>query len=566
MRVLLFLEDALQLFLRLPDGHLSTNPEIVPHPCGNGIEVIKDWDGNGRADLLCNKWGELHLWRQLPNGTFAGPTLLYAEAVGGETLSDIADWDGDGLMDMLLSNGQVALQRANLSWEMDPHVDLENFSTFEQAVVWSNVPQVYPSELKIVDWDRDGVLDVVAIDHFGSGTDWAITPIIRGSDSTMKASEKIEFTYSPLLPPAWPRGMQLVDWDGDGFAELLALRREPGPFFTASIEMWSSGCLPASACTLNGACHAATSECKCYAGYSAVDCSRCAAGYYTDLTLTCRACAGFGGSNVCAGRGACYDDHAAQEAGLRTGNGSCACYDPNFGGEDEHGLSTCQLGTCSVGYVEVGGHCVLDQLYLIMASIFAVSLLALFLLPPCVLGWAVPIEDICLDGGVLVVTTATPHYILQRPWVRPMLRCVGTGHPVVADSKTFVAKPVGSHPNHLVLMSGTAACTEKADASCGFLQLSRPRAALCTGYILPFGVLWAALLVTAMAVHAFFEISVTHTLTSLGGAATVSALIHLWLQHRVRTPLAMRLAEFSQDGSAEELRACPHIRALNPER
>ena len=529
-------EADLNFFARLPSGELSTTPRHLPCPClkqndWNGhdynvrLRFITDWDMDGRLDFLCvhTNWPGLDprskvlsLSRQLPNESFAEPSwLLHLDY---DDLVDVVDWDGNDGLDLVLESGRLALSSNG------------NFTFVEDQKLGSLVAAA--------DWNDDGLVDLMTYNRDES----RVTPWIRQGNSSLIPWPKIEVRDMCFNVAKF----RVADWDGDGRQDVIVGNICGGRLTTLKVKMWSRGCMSSVACTLRGTCHLGNSECICQRGYGSADCSTCEQGFFSaaGAFFRCDPCAGSTGTSVCSARGVCNDDVFAQSRGLgRQGNGSCWCNGPTFGGADAKGLTTCESGECDPAYVEVGGFCMLDHFYILKISLFSVILLCLLLLLPFILGQSIPVEDISLDGGAVVITTAVPHYLLAKPWMNPKVTCKGTCHPSL-DSNSFLAKAVESHPNRLVLMTVPGEALKlRADASRGWLQICRFRAAFCFGYFLPFGLFWWLLLCAAVAIYTIGHMDGTHSVAVLGASALVALGKAFWHSWMVQTPLDRRLLD-----------------------
>lgn len=236
-----------------------------------------DWDGDGREDLLCgNSAGYIGFIKNLggdpvrwapperlcadgktireqagPNGSIQGP----AEAKWGYSIISVADWDGDGLPDIVTNGiwGKIIWYK-NIGTRMAPRlaagqpVELQAGSTSPRPVwnwwnpqgrelvtQWRTTPQ-------IVDWNVDGLVDLVMLDHEGY---LALFERSRAADGTLSLQpaqrifwgEGVSSYNSNGQPTNQASGLLrlndgaagksgrrtfcLTDWDGDGIRDLL---------------------------------------------------------------------------------------------------------------------------------------------------------------------------------------------------------------------------------------------------------------------------------------------------------------------------------------------------------
>jgi hypothetical protein len=165
--------------------------------------VSFDWDADGDEDLVCgNTAGEIAFIENLDGGNppkWAAPQVLKvdgepirimagdngsiqgpAESKWGYTTISVVDWDHDGLLDVLANSiwGKVVWYRnvgtrkapqlsaarpVQVAWKTDPPKPEWNWwnpVSGELAPQWRTTPSA-------VDWNRDGLVDLVMLDHEG---------------------------------------------------------------------------------------------------------------------------------------------------------------------------------------------------------------------------------------------------------------------------------------------------------------------------------------------------------------------------------------------------------------
>lgn len=222
-----------------------------------------DWDGDGDEDIICgNTAGYIGYFENLgggayprwasakrleangrviriqagPNGSIQGP----AEAKWGYTTQSVADWDGDGKLDIIANSiwGKVVWYR-NIGVSGAPLLDSARGIQVEWpdrapkpawnwwdpvgdelATQWRTTPAV-------VDWNNDGLMDLVMLDHEG---ELAFFERNRRNGKLVLLPGKRIFvdpegnSLKLVRGPAGKSGrrkFQIVDWDGDGRLDFL---------------------------------------------------------------------------------------------------------------------------------------------------------------------------------------------------------------------------------------------------------------------------------------------------------------------------------------------------------
>ena len=225
--------------------------------------VSFDWDADGDEDLICgNTAGEIGFIENLdgkhppkwaapklleidgepirilagPNGSIQGP----AEAKWGYTTISVADWDHDDLPDIIANSiwGKVvwyrnvgkrgqpklsAAQPIDVQWKGVPPKPAWNWwnpRESELATQWRTTPCV-------LDWNRDGLNDLVMLDHEGYLAFFQRER--RNQRLILRPGERIfrDEAGKPLRLNAGAAGksgrrkLAFADWDSDGDFDLL---------------------------------------------------------------------------------------------------------------------------------------------------------------------------------------------------------------------------------------------------------------------------------------------------------------------------------------------------------
>ncbi len=196
-----------------------TTPEIaglsVLHATATGFESelwdlgddaaseLLELDGDGRPELVAIANDTLRVRPGLGTGSFGPPLLTALPAYLGP--GRFVDHDGDGWMDLLaLYGASVYLRRGR--------APVGNFENPVTALVSSGA-----SEAHSIDWDGDGVRDIVTLNSVA----FSIT-VLR-----QLAGGGFATGVNYYLPIALTRGI-VGDFDADGREELLAVDSEIG--------------------------------------------------------------------------------------------------------------------------------------------------------------------------------------------------------------------------------------------------------------------------------------------------------------------------------------------------
>lgn len=230
---------------------------------------VCDWNGDGVLDLISgNSYGEVLVfesdaegqppsskrtrpfhWGKStpslmpihiqagPNGSIQGPE----EARYGYTNTEVCDWDSDGLLDLLLSDvwgrnrwyrNTGTKESAILAPPQNIQVAWEGLPPKPAWVWWQpekdELVNVWRTKPESVDWNRDGLTDLVTLDHEGflalferrreANGDWVLSP---GQRIFIDAKGEALHFGEGVAGRAGRGTFDLVDWDNDGDRDLL---------------------------------------------------------------------------------------------------------------------------------------------------------------------------------------------------------------------------------------------------------------------------------------------------------------------------------------------------------
>jgi hypothetical protein len=229
-------------------------------PCGF------DWDGDGDQDILCGNTAGYIGWIENLSGPgveqpkLAAPRLLSAggeiiriqagsngsiqgpcEAKWGYTVLTAGDWDADGLPDIVANSiwGRIvwyrnvgtrrepklaAAQSIEVEWPGKPPKPAWNWwdpQGRELVTQWRTTPL-------LVDWNRDGLTDLVMLDHEGylalferSKRDGQLA-LLPGQRIFYEEGGKPLHWNAGRAGKSGRRKLCVTDWDGDGRLDFLA--------------------------------------------------------------------------------------------------------------------------------------------------------------------------------------------------------------------------------------------------------------------------------------------------------------------------------------------------------
>lgn len=245
-----------------PGKHLE---QLDPYMKSGALSrpVAVDWNGDGKLDIIAgNSAGYLQFFENIgdkkapafsdrgylkangkpirrtagPNGSVQGP----AEEKWGYSNPSVADWDLDGKLDILVNDiwGDIVWYR-NIGTAREPALG----EAQSVEVEWTGAPpkpdwvwwQPKPKQLvtqwrttpKVVDWDRDGLPDLVMLNHQGylslfrrsrAGGRLILNPPER---IFVDAGGRFLNLSAGRAGRSGRRKIEFADWDSDGDLDLI---------------------------------------------------------------------------------------------------------------------------------------------------------------------------------------------------------------------------------------------------------------------------------------------------------------------------------------------------------
>jgi hypothetical protein len=210
-------------------------------PLGSGTNyafAIGNWDGDGKPDLFAiSRQGATATEVTILSGASQFQTTLL-QAVTGLPKTDqtwqfaLGDWDRDGRPDLL------AVQTAGAaSGHVEIHI-LSGASNFRTEIlhVDTGIAVKTPVDVSVADWTGDGIPDVVLTYRNQAGADNLRVSVLRGDQGLKQALADLtaDLPDADTVPGGahslnpTPAFVLAADWDGDGRAELLAVRNDGG--------------------------------------------------------------------------------------------------------------------------------------------------------------------------------------------------------------------------------------------------------------------------------------------------------------------------------------------------
>ena len=180
--------------------------------------IVRDFDGNGLPDVLAlmTQGDErILLYYNLGNFQFRLTTLFRFNAAQGSSYIEVVDFNNDGKPDILYTNGD----NADFSIILKPFHGVRiflNSGTNEFKESWF-YPMHGASQARVLDFDKDGDLDIAAISFFPD--------FKKHNDHSFIYFENTPQGYVAQITPLANKGrwitMEACDYDSDGDTDIL---------------------------------------------------------------------------------------------------------------------------------------------------------------------------------------------------------------------------------------------------------------------------------------------------------------------------------------------------------
>lgn len=190
--------------------HFAAIGELNGMPSGTPAQAYADLNGDGRLDMIRSSGiapNATSVWLGNGNGGFSSPTFYAGGGNSPKIL--VGDVTGDGRADVLhVNNNEKTI--TVLRSVGDGTLALQ--STISLGAV-------APNDAALVDWTRDGVLDLVVSGYDGFALRGIVGTLIGGANGSFGSLS----TYSPSIQTEFtaPLGIATGDFNGDNWQDFI---------------------------------------------------------------------------------------------------------------------------------------------------------------------------------------------------------------------------------------------------------------------------------------------------------------------------------------------------------
>ncbi|RLJ06753.1 MAG: hypothetical protein DRP16_04750, partial [Candidatus Aenigmatarchaeota archaeon] len=206
-------------FLEARPWYLATDPSFgyIEHLIDSGVNVdeisdiqILDFDKDGDLDVIACAYGsdEVNWWRnEGDNQNFTNILIQDTANTDGLRACKVLDFDGDGDYDVVYAAGL----ENRIAW-LENSGDNQTFT--DHAINESAADCDNPSDIEVLDFDKDGDYDVVAALEDDDEISW-----FRNEGDNLTFTKVVILKYNLNLDGV--QDIQVLDFDGDGDYDIV---------------------------------------------------------------------------------------------------------------------------------------------------------------------------------------------------------------------------------------------------------------------------------------------------------------------------------------------------------
>lgn len=203
--------------------YLAYNENTVFLPGINGVRQLADYDNDGNLDLIYIQnrntvSGKVEV--KIASGASNYQTLiLQTETVFDSQINgrwQMIDYDGDGSLDLVyIQNSNTASNKV----EIKVASGASSFKTLTKDITTS-FSIGNDGTWQIVDYANNGNIDLVYIQNINTSSGYVEVTIVSGASGYETTVQSVATTFSVEDNGTW----QMIDWDGDGLLDLVYIK------------------------------------------------------------------------------------------------------------------------------------------------------------------------------------------------------------------------------------------------------------------------------------------------------------------------------------------------------